>query len=191
LSEPDTIFHFSNGETIGLCGYREIDSLTKQISFSEFFLFVCGQDSVISYGGWFLQNSKLRKVRDTLFLEDCPALPIGDNFSEEEIPWTIEKIFFINGKVKVEHTINRNIRKYSPKEIQAVLNEYEQIKPSHLNLDDNTVELASKLFIATISGNNKARKYFNDIPHKFAGLDAIYGEIYNDIKDKLSQWDKK
>jgi hypothetical protein len=189
--EPDTVFYFSNGRAIGLCGYREIDSASNKISFYEFNLFVCGQNSIIASGGWFLQNSKLEKIRDTLILKDCPFLPTGKNFKEEETPWIIEKIYFIHGKAKITKRINRNIRKYNRQEIQKVFAEYERIKPSHSNFDDSTIELVYKLFVATISGNIKARKYFFDVPQKFSGLDAIYGEMYSDLKHKLSQWDKK
>ncbi|MFA5835276.1 MAG: hypothetical protein WDA22_17485 [Bacteroidota bacterium] len=190
-SLPDTTFYFSNGKAIGLCGYKEVDNGSKKVSFYEYHLFVCGQDSTIASGGWFLQNSRLRKVKDTLFLEDCPSLPIGDNFKPEEVPWTIEKMYFIKGYIRVEEEINRGIRKYNEREIQTVIKEYENIKPSDSNLDDNTMVLVDKLFIATISGSKKARAYFIDIPKKFAGLDAFGGEYYHDLVSKLSEWGEK
>lgn len=191
LAEPDTIFHFSNGMGIGLCGYKEIDKKSKEVLFLEFSLFVCGQDSTITGGGWFLQNSKIKKYGDTLILLDCPYLPTGDKFEERETPWIIEKIYFIKGRVTVEKRVNRNIRKYNQEEIQFVLREYEKIKSSYSNLSDSTIGIAYKLFVATISGNGKAREYFDDVPLKFTGLDAVYGEIYSDLKNKLSQWDNK
>lgn len=191
LAEPDTIFHFSNGMDIGLCGYKEIDKKTNEVLFLEFSLFVCGQDSILTGGGWFLQNSKIKKYGDTLILLDCPYLPTGDKFEERETPWIIEKIYFIKGRVKVEKVVNRNIRKYSQEEIQFVLHEYEKIKSSYSNLNDSTVGIVYKLFVAIISGSGKARDYFNDVPLKFKGLDTIYGEIYSDLQYKLSQWDKK
>jgi len=142
-------------------------------------------------GGWFLQNSKLYKNNDTLILEDCPSLPTGNDFKYKETPWTIEKIYFSRGHVKIKKTINRGIRHYNEQEIEKVLREYEKIKPSHSNLDDNSMVLVDKLFIATISGSEKARKYFENVPKKFAGLDGFGGEYYENMKDKLLQWDKK
>lgn len=48
--------------------------------------------------------------------------------------------------------VNRQIRKYSPDEIQTVLKTYE--KSSH-NLDDSNLNITNKVFIATISGDKK------------------------------------
>jgi hypothetical protein len=189
-STPDTIFYLSDGKTIGLCGYKEVNKKSKIVSFYEFRLFVCGQDSEIANGGWYLQNSKLRKEKDTLILEDCPMFPIGKNFENKETIWTIEKMYFLNGRIRKTEAINRGIRKYDRQEIQSVCTEYENIKSKHVNPNDAILKLAYKLFIATISGDTKARKYFTDYPHKI-GLDGYYGEEYNELKSKLSEWDLK
>lgn len=190
-SRPDTIFYFSNGPSIGLCGHREVDTVSGKISFYEFTVFICGDDSAIASGGWFLQNSRMRKTGDTLFLEDCPSFPVGLNFKPEEVTWTMEKMYFVKACIRVEKKINRGMRKYNQQEIQTVIREYEKIKPGHSNLDDSTMIMVDKLFIAAISGSEKARECFGDIPRKFAGLDGFGGEYYNDLKHKLSAWDNK
>jgi hypothetical protein len=52
------------------------------------------------------------------------------------------------------------------------------------------MQLVNRLFIATISKDNTARKYFYEFEKKFE-LDGAFSEEYNDLKAMLEVWDKQ
>jgi hypothetical protein len=68
------------------------------------------------------------------------------------------------------------------------LKTYETAKPG---LDDSKMEIANKLFIATISGDKKARQYFKEFKSKFGTLDGAFSEEYSDLTAMLELWDRK
>ena len=184
-TKADTTFHLSNGKTIVLCGYKNPDS--KPTTFSEFILSVCGQDSIIDFWGAVL-TCRLKVNKDTLLIDQLQNLPTGNNFKFQETVWTTEKLHFSGQKIVRELVVNRQIRKYNQDEIQSVLKSYETAK---LGLDDSKMELANKLFIATISGDKKARKYFKEFNNKFGILDGAFKEEYSDLTAMLELWDRK
>lgn len=184
-TKADTTFHLSNGKTIVLCGYENPDS--NPTTFSEFVLAVCGQDTIIDFWGAVL-TCRLKVRRDTLLIDQLQNLPTGKNFKFQETVWTTEKIYF-NGQEPIrELVVNRQIRKYSQGEIQSVLKIYETAKSG---LDDSKMEIANKLFIATISGDKKGRQYFKEFKNKFGTLDGAFAEEYSDLTAMLELWDKK
>jgi hypothetical protein len=184
-TKPDTIFYLSNGKTIVLCGYRNPDS--KPTTFSEYILSVCGQDTIIDF--WdAMMTCRLKVNKDTLIVDQLQNLPTGKKFEFKETIWTMEKIYFVEQKIVRKLEVNRQIRKYSQDEIRSVLKTYETAKTG---LDDNKIEIAYKLFIATISGNKIARQYFKDFKNKFGPLDGVYAEEYSDLKVMLKLWDRK
>jgi len=181
--KPDTTFNLSNGKTIVLCGYKNPD--TNPTTFSEFILSVCGQDTIIDFWGAVL-TCRLKVQKDTLLVEQLENLPTGKNFQYQETVWTTEKIYFNGQKLIRKLVVNRQIRKYNPDEIQAVLKTYETSK---LGLDESKMEIADKLFIATISGDKKARNYFKEFNNKFGTLDGAFAEDYKDLTAMLELWD--
>ena len=183
--KADTTFHFSNGKTIVLCGYKIPDS--NPTTFSEFILSVCGQDTIIDFWGAVL-TCRLKVHNDTLFVDQIENLPTGKSFKLEETVWTTEDIFFNGQKLVRKLVVNRQIRTYNQDEIQTVLKTYETAKPG---LDDSKIEIANKLFIATISGDKKARQYFNEFKTKFGTLDGAFAEEYSDLTAMLELWDRK
>jgi len=183
--KADTTFHLSNRKTIVLCGFKNTD--TKPITFSEFVLSVCGQNKIIDF--WDSeQTCRLKVVKDTLLVQELQNLPNGKNFKTQEAIWTIEKIYFNGQKLVRKLAVNRQIRKYSQNEIQTVLKNYETAKRG---LDENKMLIANKLFIATISGDKKARQYFEEFKNKFGTLDGAFAEEYSDLTAMLTLWDKK
>ncbi|MFD2203862.1 hypothetical protein [Shivajiella indica] len=184
-SKPDTTFRLSNGKTIILCGYKNPES--KPTTYSEFILSVCGQDTIIDFWGAVL-TCRLRVNKDTLLVDQLQYLPTGTNFKFQETVWTTEKLHFSGQKIVRELVVNRQIRKYNQDEIQSVLKSYETAK---LGLDDSKMELANKLFIATISGDKKARQYFKEFKSKFGTLDGAFSEEYSDLVAMLELWDRK
>lgn len=186
----DTFFLFSNDKAIGLCGAMEINEVTKLATFSTFKLFVCGEDAIIATGGNNFQNSKVILSGDTLLLTDRPMLPTGENFASVETTWSIEKIYFEKDRVKTSKLLNRSIRKYNRNELLLVQQAYEAVIATNANLDKITERLLARLFVAALSGDKKSRMYFFDLPNKFEGLDGAYAALYNNYKEKLTEWDK-
>ncbi|WP_181182435.1 hypothetical protein [Sphingobacterium lumbrici] len=184
-TKADTTFYLSNGKTVVLCGYKNPDS--EPTTFSEFILAVCGQDTIIDFWGAVL-TCRLKVNKDTLLVDQLQNLPAGKNFKFQETVWTTEKIHFSGQKLVRKLVVNRQIRKYSQDEIQSVLKTYETAKTG---LDDNKMEIANKLFIATISGDKKARQYFREFKSKFGTLDGAFAEEYSDLTAMLELWDKK
>jgi len=152
--QPDTAFIFKSGKTIGLCGNATIDN--KDISFSGFKLLLCAPDSII--GSW--DDNKTCRIafnRDTLKVQEELNLPVGREFGYIPVPLLIHKFFFVKSVLKQKSSINTAIRKYSAAEIAATLKQYELApKPVMSQVDD----LFNRLFVAAISGNAKAKKYF-------------------------------
>lgn len=180
----DTTFYLSNGKTIVLCGYKNPDS--KLTNFSEFILAVCGQDTIIDFWSAVL-TCRLKANNDTLFIEQIENLPTGKNLEYQETVWTTEKIYFRGKSLNRKLTVNRQISKYNQNEIKQVLTSYETAKAG---LDENKMEIANKLFIATISGSRTARQYFKEFRTKFGILDGAFVEEYNDLTSMLKLWDK-
>lgn len=184
-TKADTTFYLSNGKTIVLCGYKNSDS--KPTTFSEFMLSVCGQDTIIDFWGAVL-TCRLKVSKDTLLIDQLQNLPTGKNFKFQETTWTREKVYFNGQELVRKLVVNRQIGKYNQDEIQSVLKTYETAKPG---LDDSKMELASKLFIATISGDKKAIQYFKEFKNKFGTLDGAFSEEYIDLTAMLELWDRK
>lgn len=183
-TKADTSFHLSNGKTIVLCGYKNVDN--KPTTFSEFILAVCGQDTIIDFWGAIL-TCRLKVNKDTLLVEQLQDLPTGKNFKFQETIWTTEKIYFSRQKLVRKLIVDREIRKYSQDEIQSVLRAY---KIAKTGLDRDKMELANKLFIATISGDKKARQYFKEFKTKFGILDGVFSEEYRNLTTMLKIWDR-
>lgn len=184
-TKADTTFHLSSGKTIVLCGYKNPES--KPTTYSEFVLSVCGQDSIIDFWDAAL-TCQLNAKKDTLLVEQLQNLPTGKNFKFQETIWTTEKIYFSEQKLIRKIEVNRQIRTYSQDEIQSVLKTYETAKTG---LDDSKMEMANKLFMATISGDKKARHYFKEFKSKFGTLDGAFAEEYSDLTAMLALWDRK
>lgn len=183
-TKADTTFHLSNGKTIVLCGYK--NPYSKPTTFSEFILAVCGQDTIIDFWGAVL-TCQLKVNKDTLEVDQLQNLPTGTNFKFQKTVWTTEKLYFSGQEIVRRLVVNRQIRKYNQDEIQSILKSYETAKPG---LDDSKMEIANKLFIATISGDKKARQYFKEFKSKFGTLDGAFAEEYNDLAEMLELWDR-
>lgn len=183
-TKPDTTFHFINEKTVVLCGYK--NSETHSTTFSEFVLSVCGEDSIIDFWGAVL-NCRFRVSYDTLFVDQLQNLPIGTNFSFEETVWASDLLYFNGQEIERRRVLNYRIKTYTPDEIQSVINEYIFAKPE---FNESKMLLANKLFMATISGDAKARHYFMEFKSKFGTLDGAFAEEYNELINMLVEWDK-
>lgn len=183
-TKTDTVYQLSNGKRIALCGYRNIEN--KPVDFSEFVLSVCGEKKIIDF--WdATEKCNLRINKDTLIVEELINLPTQKDRNYETNIWGIDKIYFENNKVIKKYFINKNIKKYSEKEIGKTLIEYEK---ANEKLDEEKMQIINRLFIATISENKKARVYFYKFENKYK-LDGAFSEEYKNLKAMLEVWDKK
>lgn len=183
-TKTDTIYKLSNGKKIALCGYRNIEN--KPINFSEFVLSVCNEKKIIDFWGT-TETCNLRTTKDTLIIEELINLPTEKNRIYKPTIWSIEKIYFNNEKLKRNKILNQKIRKYNNEEISATLKEYENADEK---INDEKMQLVNRLFIATISNDKKARKYFYEFEMKYE-LDGAFSEEYSDLKEMLEVWDKQ
>jgi hypothetical protein len=187
-TKADTVFHLSNGKSIALCGSRDndIEKEKGKVYFSEFVLVACGEKQVIKFWGA-VETCQLRVMKDTLIVETLCNLPTGKNMAFKWTVWTIEHIYFKNGKVINDFKVNRKIPKYNQQEIQTALRQYEQ---ANKEITDANMEISDKLFMAAISGNQKARAYLIAFKHHFNNvLDGSYAEWYDDARRRLKLWD--
>lgn len=182
--QPEQVFTFASGRQIALCGSRNADS--QPATYSEFILSVCGQKDVLGFWSA-LQECRLRMVKDTLLIEELKYLPTGIGFRYTKSVWTTEKISFGGEEPERQKTVNRGIRKYTTPEITEVLQQYDAAPKE---VDDNTMTLINRLFVAAISGSAKAREYFKASATHFGVLDGAYAEEYNELKTMLEAWDK-
>lgn len=182
---PDTIFHFTNENSIALCGYKYKQASTSKTLFSEFCLSVCGQDSILN--SWdALLTCQTHMNNDTLIVEQLEVLPIGNNMEYQQTVWSTLRIYFSNDRVIHKFSINRNISKYSTQQIQIVLHEFEMATKG---IDESKMILANKLFIAIISGDATARKDFKTFENNFGSFNGVYAEEYYYLVKLLKDWD--
>jgi hypothetical protein len=179
-TRPEAIFTLRNGR-IALCGY--VENKDSERLFSEFVLAVCGQNNVIDF--WdALTVCRIATNKDTLRIEELKNLPTGDDLKFVSTVWRIEKIYFRDGQVERSAGLNRKIRKYSQREINNVLTEYERLSKK---LTYDNMDLVYRLFMATISGNKTARKYLTD-KTRFETLDGAFQEEYEELISMLKSW---
>ncbi|MFM1999337.1 MAG: hypothetical protein RL204_1284 [Bacteroidota bacterium] len=179
----DTTLSLLNEKTIFLCGYPI--EVGKEKFFSQFTLGLCGQEPIS--GHWDDKSlCKINTQSDTLFVEETISLPIGEKMEYLKTNWSVEKFHYENKELIQSISINRNIRKYSKKEINQTIKLYEN---SDLNGDSDILDIMNKLFIATISGDLQCREYFKNLPTKFNKLDGENLQAYQILQEKLVLWD--
>lgn len=183
-TKADTVYHLLSGHSIALCGYG--DAHSPDSIFSEFVLAACGNDTVIDFWGAEL-NCRLRVNRDTLLVNQLVYLATGHNYQMEEWPWWIDKIYYSKNRCVKEGRINRNIHLYSSEQIREVLGAY---LSAGKVLNDSTMVLVERLYIAAISGSQQTRSYLVNFRNRYP-LDGAYAEEHDDLMAMLALWDDK
>ena len=173
--KTDTIFSFSNQKKIFVCGFKEMKN--KQIVYSEFVIGICGEDTLIGFWGA-LKNCTINKRNDTLWIDEIIWLPVGNKFIDTQTVGKRTRIYFNNNLFFSDSIFNPTIRKYSITEIEEVINEYEKMKSSN---GVTAIDIMKKLFVAYISGSDKAKNYFHEI-----GQGTINSEL-SELYDELNQ----
>jgi hypothetical protein len=124
--------------------------------------------------------------KDTLVINELKNLPVGKGLAFKEVVWLTKKIYYKNSHPYTKTIKNNSIPLYNKKLIAKVLNDY---KTADGELNDQKMEMAYRLFIASISGNATATTYFHDFSKKYS-LDGAFAEDYEDLKVMLEFWDK-
>jgi len=184
-TKAETTFHFFNGKTIVLCGYKNPKSVP--VNYSEFVLAVCGQPAIIGFWGA-VTTCRLRMNNDTLLVEQLVGLPTGVKRKSQLSVWSVEKIYFRDKKVLRKWMLNRKLPKYNQAEIASVLKAFGNARGE---LDEAKMDLAAELLVAAISGSGKARECFGKFKTRFGVLDGHFAETYEDLREMLALWDKK
>ena len=184
--KADTIFFLPNKFSIALCGYKDTGIIKGRVLYREFVLSVCGSNKIIKFWGA-MQVCHLKTMKDTVIVESLVDLPVGKYMRYKETVWTIEHIYFVKGKIVRDSVINLKLPKYSQSQISNVLSLYNHSPDAN---NDNTSELADKLFISTISNSKKAKNYLINFRNKFTNLDGVYLEEYDTIIRMLKLWEE-
>ncbi|NDI97507.1 hypothetical protein GWA97_00265 [Flavobacterium sp. LaA7.5] len=178
--KPIKTYNFSNGRVILMCGgYTE-----DEIIYSEFILLDCYKRTKIDF--WDATfNGTISFKNDTLVIKEIKNLPTGSKRSFVSTVWSIEKLYFSEAELKRDFTPNRNIKTYSKAEITKTLNEFKNISTNNSEANE---ELMYRLFMCAISGNETAKKNFNEFPEKLDVLDGAFLEEYKELKAMLRIW---
>lgn len=182
-SERDTLFSLSDGERIALCGYQLPDA--KPRLYSEFILTRCATDEIIDF--WdATRTCRLEVDNDSLKVYELAYFAIGDSLKLREATWTTERLFYQDNELIRKLNVNRDLGSYTLNEIQQVLNEYET---SDSELTEAKMELLNRLFMASISGSDEARRYFEEFRDKFNVPDGANSQEYRNLEEMLTLWD--
>ncbi len=162
-SRKKTFFEFSNGKSICLSGWMEIED-EKEI-YSEFNLRDCDTGEVLDERGA-LEECILSLSSDTLWVYELEHFARGEDHALVKFPWKIGAHYYGDDGFKYSEWFNENLR-YDQQTIELVLKEYETTKWRTQQEDSEYVDfhlmgLANKLMIAAISGNQTSEMYFNE-----------------------------
>ena len=179
-------FNLSDGRKVVLCGNKDTEIIKGETLYSEFVLAVCNESNIIENWGA-LDLCRVQAVKNSVRVETLINLPVGQNNSYRETVWTVEQIYFLNDKPVKNLSINKNIPRYTTKQINSTLKEFETAPNANTDYTDN---LADKLFISAISGSKKARIDLLTFKKKFTTLDGSIAESYDKDLEMLRLWDK-
>jgi hypothetical protein len=181
---PDSLFVFSAGPAVSVCGYKEKGN--RQEFFSEFAVSTCQPRKVLKY--WDIrERCRLVFRNDTLTVESLKNLPAGKNFTYEFVRFRIDRFYVQQGQVRQQSFLNKNLRAYSPEEIARVKKDYETTTAGK---PDKRIELANRLLLSAFSGDQQAAVYFRQFTTKLP-LEGAYAEEYADLQRMLRDWDRQ
>lgn len=184
-TEPDTIFDFSGGQRLLICGGSEVQD--KKKVYSEFVISECGNNTLIDFWGA-VEKYEVEYVKDTLKLSKIELLALGKNLALIEKTWLTESFYYQGNKLQRVKKLNPKIG-YSQSQINKTLQEYEATKwktqrGASQEYTEDKMRLANSLMLAAVSGSRKAEKYFMEFSSKFEP-DGAYSEWYSEMKNLL------
>jgi hypothetical protein len=176
VGKPDKIFKFSNGQTVALCGYSEIQN--KQKVFSEFVIYHCGQSKIIAE--WYAtQTCTIEQRNDTLIIQEFYPIANGKDMSLNWTKFYKTKYYWKSLKLIDTSFYVNNLRKYSPTEIKKALLQFEHLKKIYNS--EKTLLVGHRLFWAYVSGNKKAGQYLEKLNENFGPFDGATAEDYDQL----------
>lgn len=181
------IFEFSKGKKIMLCG--SINTENGTTNYFEFVLFVCGKKNIIDF--WDAASvCEVTKVQDTLYVNQMVDLPIGKRFSMEQVAWRVDKLFFVDDQLSIKKTINKDIYTYDEKQIESIIKDFQSTKPVSVSSDSKKIELAARLFMGAISGDETCRNYLKSFKKDYKISGTTIEAQYNELIARLETWEK-
>lgn len=151
--KPNLIFDFLNGKSVSICGFfdKEIQD-GEALIMSEFNVFDCKTgESYLEYDA--TQTCRIKKLQDTLIIEELNYLPSGENWAWELIQIAEQKVSSNNDGIIVS--------KIKPKIKPIIIDENTQteflnsIKKGKGISGEWELEIG-KLVVVSLSGNEKA-----------------------------------
>lgn len=186
--QPDTLFEFSNGKTVGIWGYMEVEKQRK--IFSEFILSECMTGRTLD--SWdALDECELQFKNDTLYVKQLDLFAIGEDAAYEKIPWKISLFYCADGIIKRHDRFNRGLH-LNETAIDAAIKEFELTQwkdqvGAGAEYAEEKFNLINRIMISAISGNEKSERYFKEFEEKFKP-DGYYAEWYHEMKGILEYW---
>lgn len=184
-STKETTFEFSNGKSICLSGWMEIED--EREIYSEFNLRDCDTGEVL-VERWAREECELSLSNDTLWVSQLDSFALGEGNTFVKFPWKIGILYYGDDGVEYSEWFNDNIR-YDQHTIELVLMEYKTTEwRTQLEGNDyvNSIrmKLANKLMISAISGSQKSEEYFKEFRIRFKP-DGWFAQWYKEMGQML------
>lgn len=179
---PDTIFTFKDGSQLAITGYSEMAEGRKV--FSEFILTEYKSNELIE--GWSAaEQCEISFSNDTLKINQLGLFAVGKGNEFETHAWKLNQYFKVGKEVELSTDFNEKL-KLGKAEIESTLKEYESTEwqtqiQSKSEYSEAKMNLANRLMLAAISGNEKATEYFKEFKTRFKP-DGANAEWYSEMK---------
>lgn len=162
-SKVDTTFEFSNGKSICLEGWMDLED-GKQV-LSDTVLRDCDTEEDLGYCLPY-EGCHIWFRNDTLWMNQLETLAMGENLELVKFPWKIEAYYLEDGSFGRTEGLSKNLR-YDEKTIESIQKEYETTQWRTQEEDSEYVgfqlmHLANKLLIAAISGSQESELKFKE-----------------------------
>lgn len=168
------IFEFKNGSKIALCGKQD-----EENDYSEFVISDCKKDSIIeNWTNDATVSSKITFINDTLIVEELYGIPNGKNKEVQWLPFYTKKYYYFQNKLTNSIYYRKNLKKYSLKEIEEVLNDFQKMSDKDDNMDEY-LKVVNQLFWAYYSGSQKAEKQLEKLKSKYHKFDGGVSEEFD------------
>ena len=177
-SKVETTFEFSNGKSICLEGWMDLED-GKQV-FIDTVLLDCDTEDKLGYCLPF-EGCHIWFSNDTLWMNQLELLAMGENLELVKFPWKIEAFYLEDGSIGHTERLNENLR-YDEQTIESILREYETTEWLTQEEDNEYVgfhlmHLANKLLIAAISGSQESEIKFKEFETRVKP-DGAYASAY-------------
>jgi hypothetical protein len=181
--KPNATFIFSNGKSIGVCGY--VERHKKDTVYSEFTLYECSGKTIKKWGTD--APCAIQKYNDTLIVGELSNLPVGKGFSVKSEAFYQYKFYYQNGVLSQLNSFREDIRKYTDAEIKTAIGEYKKLTKDN---SDKVIDVAELLFWSLVSGSKEAENDFRQINTKFGPFEGANAAWWNNIWSTYQRYKK-